>query len=160
MKKILILIFILNSAIYAQKVQMVIDAMKFENFDTKNITIFTENVKITRAGDVIECDKMVLYMKPKTDPNAKKEIEKIVATGNVKFTLKSNQKVYVGHGDKVTYEPQSLRYRILGNGYLEETTEKTVLQGESIYLDQKTGNANVEGSGNKPVRLIMDVETN
>lgn len=161
MKKILLLVFILYSTMYAQKVQMIIDAMKFENYDSKNITVFTQDVKITRLKDVIECDKMVLYTKVSSkDPNAKKEIDKIVATGNVRFTLKSNAKVYKGHGDKVIYEPKYLRYRIIGNGYLEETTENTILKGDSIYLDQKTGNANVEGSQNKPVRLIMDVETN
>lgn len=161
MKKILIMMFLFGVSLYGQKVQMVIDALKFENYDMKNITIFTQNVKITRLEDVIECDKMILYTKPQDlATGTKKEVDKIEATGNVRFTLKSNEKIYKGHGDKVIYEPKKLRYRILGNGYLEELTENTILKGDSIYLDQKTGNANVEGSQNKPVRLIMDVETN
>ncbi|MEA1915567.1 MAG: LptA/OstA family protein [Campylobacterota bacterium] len=161
MKKLSSIVFLLMlmvSGLNAQN-QLIIDAVEFENDDTKGITTFKGNVNIKRIKDVIKCNKMVLYTKPNTSGKSKnKQIEKMVATGNVRFTLYMKEKVYTGHGNKVIYEPQKLKYKIIGNGYLEELKDNTKIYGDTIYLDQKTGYAHIEGNEKKPVRFIMNID--
>ncbi|MEJ5167575.1 MAG: LptA/OstA family protein [Arcobacteraceae bacterium] len=84
--------------------------------------------------------------------------KKYTATGNVDFTVLSNEKVYLGKGDMVVYEPQESRYTIIGNGYLEEKIDGRILYGEKIYLDEITGKAKVVGDDSKPVRFMMKLQ--
>ncbi len=155
---VLFLLALMLSDLNAQN-KLTIDALKFENNDTKGITTFTGKVKIVRIKDVITCNKMVLYTQPNKNGTTKnKKIKKMVSTGNVKFTLYMKDKVYTGHGNTVIYEPEKLKYQIIGNGYLEELKDHTKIMGDKIYLDQSTGYANVEGKDNKPVHFIMNID--
>jgi len=161
MKKLVSIIFmmvVLFSDLNAQN-KLTIDALQFENDDTKGITTFTGKVKIVRINDVITCNKMVLYTQAgKNKKTNNRKIKKMVSTGNVKFKLYMKDKIYTGHGNTVIYEPEKLRYQIIGNGYLEELKDHTKILGDKIYLDQSTGYANVEGKNNKPVHFIMNID--
>jgi lipopolysaccharide export system protein LptA len=161
MKKLIGILFllILTFGELSAKNQLTIDALKFENDDVKGITTFTKKVKITRIKDVITCNKMVLYTTAnKNGKTNNRKIKKMVSTGNVKFKLYMKDKIYTGHGNTVIYEPEKLKYQIIGNGYLEEIKDHTKIFGNKIYLDQSTGYANVEGKDNKPVHFIMNID--
>jgi len=139
--------------------KLIIDAKNFETDDKKGISIFTGNVKLKMGKDRLNSDKLEVFMKP----NAKgknPEPLKYIATGNVDFTIYSNGKHYMGKGNKVIYNPKKLEYTVLGKGYLNEVTEDRKLYGEKIFINQETGNAKVSGTDNKPVRFILNIESN
>lgn len=143
------------------KNKLIIDADKFEAYDNKGLSIFTGNVKMSRMKDKINADKIEVYMTPKKDnePNQKRVALKYIATGKANFDVYTLDKHYIGKGDKIVYSPSKLQYEIIGKGFLEEVNENKALYGEKIYLNQTTGEAKVEGTKNKPVRFIMEIES-
>jgi lipopolysaccharide export system protein LptA len=146
---------LLFSFVFSQD-KLIIDANNFEADDQKGIAIFTGNVKVTKIKDKLNSDKLVVEMT--TNSQNEQTPKKYTATGNVDFTVYSQEKVYLGKGTKVIYEPLKNKYTILGNGYLEEQIDGRILYGEEIYLDEITGSAQVVGNNNKPVRFIMKIQ--
>ena len=154
MKKLLILPLI---ALFLNAEQLIIDAKKFEANDEKGISVFTGNVKLQQGKDRLSADKLNVYITKKI-ANKKREPIKYIATGNVKFKIFSNAKEYEGKGNKVIYNPKTLTYSIYGNGYIKEKTEDKTLYGDEILISQKTGEAKVKGSDEKPVRFILNID--
>jgi lipopolysaccharide export system protein LptA len=140
--------------------KLVIDSTSFESQDNNGILTFTGNVKMTRLKDKLNANKVVVYLTQKEQGSSNKEAEKYIATGDVFFEIFTQTKHYEGKGDKVIYLPKKMQYEIIGNGYLKDITEDKTLLGDTIYIDQKSGNANVKGSKDKPVRFILNIETN
>ena len=155
MKIILALSLILS---LATAEQLVIDAQKFEAYESKGFTLFEGNVKLKRAQDRLNSDKLEVYLSKKTKTK-KSEPLKYIATGNVSFNIVTNGKKYEGKGDKVIYNPKELKYTIIGNGYLKEKVEDKTLYGDRIYINQLTGEANVKGTSDKPVRFILNLDS-
>lgn len=141
----------------AQTERLVIDSTNFETDDAKGITIFTGNVKFRKAKDKLNADRLDIFMKPNTQ-GKNTNPDKYIATGNVSFTIFSNGKHYKGKGNKVIYNPKTLEYTVIGNGYLKEVIEDRELFGEKIFINQATGAAKVNGTKNKPVRFILNIE--
>lgn len=138
--------------------KLIIDSNNFESDDSKGVAVFTGNVKMLRAKDRLNADKVTVYLKNVTKQNKKKEATKYVATGNVSFEVVTQLKHYEGKGDKVIYLPKKQQYEIIGNGYLKDLTEDKTLMGENIFINQTTGNATVKGSKDKPVRFILNIQ--
>ena len=153
--KFFILLFLLVGLVYANE-ELIIDANHFEADDKQGIAIFTGNVKVKKVKDTLNSEKLVVLM-TKNNKNEQTP-KKYTATGNVDFTVLSNEKEYLGKGDMVVYEPLESRYTIIGNGYLEEKIDGRILYGEKIYLDEITGKAKVVGDDNKPVRFMMKLQ--
>ncbi|MDY0320635.1 MAG: LptA/OstA family protein [Arcobacteraceae bacterium] len=153
--KFIIPLILLLSMVYANE-ELIIDANHFEADDKQGIAVFTGNVKVQKVKDKLNSEKLVVLMS-KNDKNEQTP-KKYTATGNVDFTVLSNDKVYLGKGDMVIYEPLESRYTILGNGYLEEKIDGRILYGEKIYLDEITGKAKVVGDDSKPVRFMMKLQ--
>ena len=154
MKKLFLFAFITIS-LNAQ--QLIIDSKKFEANDIKGISVFTGNVKLQQGKDRLNSDKLEVYLSKKT-AKKKREALKYVATGNVSFKLYSNGKAYEGKGDKLIYNIKKSQYSVLGNAFLKEKTEDKSLFGETITINQKTGEAKVKGTKDKPVRFIINIE--
>ena len=74
------------------------------------------------------------------------------------FEIITKEKHYIGNGDKVIYSPQKEEYTILGNGYLQEKNDDRKVYGDTIFVNQLTGEARVKGSEQKPVRFIINIE--
>lgn len=140
--------------------KLIIDSNNFVSDDAKGIAIFTGDVKMLRIKDKLNANKVEVYLNTPNDQNQKREATKYVATGNVSFEIFTALKHYEGKGEKVIYLPQKLQYEIIGNGYLKDITEDKTLIGETIFINQKTGNATVKGSKDKPVRFILNIESN
>lgn len=153
MKKLFVFFMFLGFC-YAE--QLIIDSKHFEADDTSGIAIFTGNVKMTKSQDIITTDKMTVYMM--ADKNGKKIPKEYVAVGNTDFKIVTNQKVYSGKGDKVIYDPNKLKYTIIGNGFLFDETLDRKLYGNEIYINELTGEAEVKSDGQKPVRFIIKIE--
>lgn len=155
LNRYLILISFLCINLFANK--LVIDAAKFELNEKEGISIFSGNVKMKKVNDRIDAQKIEVYTS-KPDEDGKREMKKFIATGSVYFTVYAENKIYQGKGDKVEYNPEEMKYIITGNGFVEEKVEGTKLFGELIYLDEKSGEAEIKGDKKKPVRFIMDLK--
>ena len=147
---------ICSTILFAQTETLTIDAQNFEADDKKGISIFTGNVKITMGQDRLNAQRVDVYFT--TDKDNKKVPLKYEATGKADFEIVTTDKHYFGNGDKVIYSPQKEEYTILGNGFLQEKNEDRKVYGDTIYVNQLSGEARVKGSEQKPVRFIINVE--
>jgi lipopolysaccharide export system protein LptA len=152
--RIFLIVSIICSFLFSEK--LIIDANNFEAYDEKGLSIFTGNVKMVKVKDELESDRLEVYLSEKK-ANTKREPLKYIATGNVKFKVKTADKLYEGKGDKVVYEPKKMQYVITGNGFLKEVSEDKRLFGNKIVINQVSGEAKVSGSEDKPVRFIIDL---
>lgn len=146
-----------STLLFAATEKLIIDAKNFETNDAKGITTFTGDVKFRMTKDKLDSQRLEIYMKPNTKGKVKQPL-KYIASGKASFEIHTNGKVYKGKGEKIIYNPIKQEYTVIGNGYIKEETEKRELFGETIYINQITGNAKVEGSSNKPVRFIINVD--
>lgn len=156
--KYLFIALLASTLLFAKTDKLIIDAKNFEANDAKGISIFTGDVKLTKAKDLLLADKLEVYMTPNV-PGTPRTPIKYIATGKVEFEIVSNGKEYEGKGDKVIYNPAKQQYTIIGNGFLKEKIEDRKLYGDKIYINQLTGEAKVSGTKNKPVRFILNVES-
>ena len=147
---------ICSTFLFAQSETLVIDAQNFEADDKKGISTFTGNVKIKMGQDTLNAQKVDIYFT--TDKNNSKVPLKYEATGKADFEIVTKDKHYLGNGDKVIYSPQKEEYTILGNGYIEEKNDNRKIYGDTIYINQLSGEARVKGSEQKPVRFIINVD--
>ena len=154
--KYLIGTLICSVLLFAQTETLMIDAQNFEGDDKKGISIFTGNVKIKMNKDILNAQKVDIYFV--TDKNNNKVPLRYEATGKVDFEIVTADKHYIGNGDKVIYYPQKEEYTILGNGFLQEKNDDRKVYGDTIFVNQLTGEARVKGSEQKPVRFIINVD--
>ena len=154
--KYLIGTLLCSTILFAQTETLVIDAQNFEADDKKGISTFTGNVKIKMGQDKLNAEKVDVYFTTDKD-NAKVPL-KYEATGKADFEIVTAEKHYIGNGDKIIYSPQKEEYTIIGNGFLQEKNDDREIYGETIYVNQLTGEAKVKGSEKKPVRFIINVE--
>lgn len=155
--KFLISLLITTTLLFSASEKLVIDAKNFETNDVNGITIFSGDVKLKKAKDKLNSNKLEIYMKPNSKGKNRQPL-KYIATGNASFEIHTNGKIYIGKGNKIIYNPLKQEYTVLGNGYLKETIEDRELFGEKIFINQLTGNARVSGSEEKPVRFILNIE--
>lgn len=154
--KYLIGTLICSTLLLAQSETLMIDAQNFEADDKKGLSIFIGNVKIKMGEDKLNADRVDVYFA--TDKNNAKVPLKYEATGKADFEIITKEKHYIGNGDKVIYSPQKEEYTILGNGFLQEKNDNRKVYGDTIYVNQLTGEARVKGSEQKPVKFIINVE--
>lgn len=145
-----------STMLFAQTETLIIDAQNFQADEKNGISIFTGNVKIKMGQDKLNAQKVdVVFV---TDKNNNKIPLKYEATGNADFEIITKEKHYIGNGDKIIYSPQKEEYTIIGNGFIHEKNDDRKIYGDTIYVNQLTGEAKVKGSGNKPVRFIIQVD--
>lgn len=154
--KYLIGALLCSSILFAQTQTLIIDAQNFQADEKNGISIFTGNVKIKMGEDKLNAQKVDIFFV--TDKNNNKIPLKYEATGNADFEIVTKAKHYVGNGDKIIYSPQKEEYTIIGNGFLHEKRDDRKIYGDTIYVNQLTGEAKVKGSENKPVRFIIQVD--
>jgi len=145
------MILILSSTLYGDKVEITSISMEAKNLK-KEVT-FIENVKIKQVDSWLNADKVVVFF----DEN--NETKKYDATGNVEFEFINKEKKtsYKGKAKKVTYFPIKDLYILKGKAVVNDTINNRTIKGDLINLDMTTGDANVEGKNNKPVKFIFDM---
>ncbi len=137
--------------------KLVIDALDFKMDDKKGISIFTGDVKMKMSKDRLNAQKVEIFFK---DTNDGKTPTKYIATGKVDFVINTEEKHFIGNGEKLIYEPAKQKYQVIGNGYLEDVNTKRKIYGEEIFVDQVSGEASVKGTEKKPVRFIINLDNN
>jgi len=147
----------LTTFLLAQTQQLTIDAKNFEADDKKGISIFTGDVKIKMGKDKLNAQKVEVFFISKNG-STNKIPSKYIASGKVDFEIVTDLKHYIGNGDKIIYSPIKQEYTVLGNGFLQEKNDDRKIYGDKIYVNQLTGEAKVNGSDNKPVRFIINID--
>jgi len=149
--KILLIIPILLSSLCANKVE--ITSLKMVAKNIKKEVTFLENVKIKQVDSWLNADKVVVFF------NENNETKKYDATGNVEFEFKNikDKKDYKGKANMVTYFPIKDLYILKGKAIVNDKLNGRTIKGDIINLDMTTGDANVEGKKDKPVKFIFDM---
>ncbi len=149
MRLILLLVF----ALLLQAENIEITSKKFEASQKELISKFLGSVVVKRAQDRIEADEVVIYFNKKHKPI------KIVAKGNVRFSIvDKNKKRYSGSAKQIIYFPNKKEYLLRGDVHIEQMPEKKKLFAQEIYLNLQSSKLNVQGSYNKPVKMIINIE--
>ncbi|MBS9782454.1 MAG: lipopolysaccharide transport periplasmic protein LptA [Arcobacter sp.] len=156
MRYFIILLASMSLVFAATTQKLIIDAKEFMANDKKGISSFKGNVKIQMNKDKLSANEVDIFFKSK-DKNTKTPT-KYIANGNVKFTIVTHKKHYVGKGNKIIYSPIKQEYTVIGNGFLEEKNDGRKIYGDKIYVNQQTGEARVSGSDKKPVRFIINIK--
>ncbi len=146
----ILLFFLLSHILFAQKVEIVSDSMKAE--DLKKEVHFVGNAHLKKIDDWLNADEVIVYF----DEN--NETKKYEALGSVTFEFKNEKGHYTGSADKVTYYPAKSEYVLSGKAIIDDLLNKRHVNGDVIMLDMLTGNAEVQGSKQKPVKFTFDVE--
>ena len=154
--KYLIGTLLCSTLLLAQTETLIIDSQDFQADDKEGVSIFTGNVKIKMGQDKLNADRVDVFFT--TDKNNAKVPLKYEATGKADFEIVTKDKHYIGNGDKIIYSPQKEEYTIIGNGFLQEKNDDRKVYGDTIFVNQLSGEARVKGSENKPVRFMINVE--
>lgn len=156
MKIFLILAFSF-SLLFSKSEILEIDAINFSADDKKGISTFTGSVKVKMGEDRLNANKVDIFFETDKKTNNKVPL-KYEATGDADFKIISKDKHYEGKGDKIIYNPKKEEYTIIGNGFVHEKNDDRKIYGEHIYINQLSGEANVKGDSNKPVKFIINVD--
>jgi len=146
----IVLWVLLTVNIYAEKVNVTSTTMTAE--DLKKEVHFMGNAKVVQGKSWIHGDEIIVYF----DEN--NETKKYEANGKVTFEFDQEKNFYRGSADKVTYFPVESKYILTGHAIVDDIVNKRHVNGDEIVLDTVTGNANVKGSKNKPVKFIFNTK--
>lgn len=134
--------------------EMVIKSNKLELDDNRKVVIFTGDVNAKREDFVINCQKLVVFYKSlpgkKGEGEGKTEVDKIVATGQVKIShaqgglATAEKAVYYQRDEKVVLTESPVVKR--GNDFVE---------GDRITMYLKENRSVVESSGDRKVRAVI-----
>ena len=106
---------------------------------------FKGNVVVTRDDYIIHADSITMFFTKKTKTNAKEKnkIDKIIATGNVKF-ISGKRKAYAGRA-VYTYKNEVL---VLTENNPKVITDGNSVTGEKITVFQRDDRITIEGGVN------------
>ena len=150
MKKWLGWLLLGSLSLWAEQVEVVAD--RFSADETKLRSEFVGNVKVTKGKDVLVANQVVITFDEKRQPL------KYVATGNAEATVTLKDKTYFVKGQKLTYEPSTLRYTVEKDAFLHEKETDKKVYGDVITVNQTQGTYEVDGKASKPVKFIFQVE--
>jgi len=152
MKMIISMIYILCvTSLYAQELKIVADV--FEGNETKGISFFKGNVKISKGLDELNASSVYVFTSKDRKPI------KYSAEGNVTINIVTKSGAhYSGRADKVIFNPESEKYEFYDNVRLEQIDQKKKIIGDAVIVDIKNGTAIAKGDEKKPVIMIFDVK--
>ena len=145
----IIFVILLTGSLYAEKVEVTSDSMNAK--DAKKEVHFMGNVTVKEGKSWIHSDTLIVYF---DENNETKEYQ---ALGSATFELQKEKSHYKGSADKITYFPVKSEYILIGKAVVDDLINKRHVNGEKIILNDKTGDANVQGSRKKPVKFIFDM---
>lgn len=129
-----------------------IEAQKVSSDERKGITTAEGSVHMVKEKDVLNADKVNIYM----DKNRKPL--KFEAIGKVDFILFTEDgRELRGKSNTLIYLIQENEYQLIGNAQVQEIGKPNFLKGERIILNNENGYANVESDKSAPVRVIIDL---
>jgi len=151
MKYLLIVIFLLQTALFSQELK--IKADEFRGDQDKGISVFTGHVRIKKVNDELNASKVTVY----TDKNNKPI--KFIAVGNASFVIQTEKGArYSGVAQKVIYYPLKKEYHFFQNVHLKQLDDKKEIFGDEVILNAIDGKAYAKGVAKEPVIMIFDIK--
>ncbi|MEA3315356.1 MAG: LptA/OstA family protein [Campylobacterota bacterium] len=152
--KLYIIVIFCITFLYAEENYLNIDAEHFEANQSNNILKFQDNVKMVENKNILLCQSLIINTT--ISKNSSKQIPKDYnATGDVSFTLYTQDNIFKVKGDTVLYYPLTKKYIIIGNGHLEDTKNHKKLTANKIYIDAITGHTKIDGDKDKPIKFRL-----
>lgn len=133
--------------------QVEISAERFFADEKKGENVLSGNVVVKRDKDVLHANKLLVIT------NKKRKAVKYIATGNARFEIVLQDKLYKGSGDELIYDVNNDSYEIIGNAFVEEVESKKKVIGEKITIDRKQEMYSVISSEQKPAKFVFELET-
>ncbi|AJC84549.1 LptA/OstA family protein [Campylobacter peloridis] len=148
-RTIIILCLLKVFTMAAQKIE--VHAKDFYLDEKNQISVLSGDVEVKKAKDVLNSQKLVIYMK-------NKQPIKYVATKDAKFKIIMNDKIYHGSGDEFVYEVKKDIYEINGNAKIIELQTNKQLFGDKIIVDRKNMTYRVVSKDKKPAKFVFEVK--
>ncbi len=148
--KFLTILLLLTNFLLAQQVE--ISADTFEADENKMHSILKGHVLLKKGEDEVHAQKMTILFDAKNRPT------EYLATGEITFSIHTNNQHFEGHAQKLRYNPHTQKYEISGNAFLYDKTLNRKLYGESIMIDRRNGKSTINGSEKRPVKFIFEVK--
>lgn len=140
------------SLVFAFANQVEISAEHFFADEKKGENVLSGNVVVKRDKDILYASKLVVMT------NKKRKATKYIATGNTRFEIILQDKLYKGSGDELIYDVSNDSYEINGNASVEETQSKKKVTGDKIFIDRKQEVYSVISNEQKPAKFVFELE--
>ncbi len=151
MRQIILLTLFLLISVQAEQLKII--AESFNGDEKTGITIFQGDVKIQKGADELNASTVTIY----TD--AKRKPTKYIATGNVSFYIKTeNKSIYKGKAQKAIFVPAKSEYHFYTDVHIEQLDEKKEINGEEVVISTIEGKARAKGGKSKPVIMTFEIE--
>ena len=150
-KQLLFLVTFGLFALHAQELKIISD--NFKGDQSKGVSVFTGNVKVTKGTDELNASKVTIY----TDA-ARKPI-KYVAEGDVSFYIVTEIKErYRGKSQMAVYLPNESEYQFTKKVDLIRLDDYRRIKGDKVVLNEEKGFANADSIGDEPVIMIFTLD--
>jgi len=150
-KQLLFLVTFGALASYAQELKIISD--NFKGDQSKGISIFTGNVKVTKGSDELNASKVTIYT------NSTRKPIKYVAEGDVSFYIVTQIKErYRGQAQTVVYLPNESEYQFTKKVDLIRLDDYRRIKGDKVVLNEEKGFANADSIGDEPVVMIFTLD--
>jgi lipopolysaccharide export system protein LptA len=150
-KQLLLLALFLTNTLGAQELKVLSD--NFKGDQTKGLSIFTGNVKVTKGFDELNASKVTIY----TDADRKPT--KYIAEGAVSFYIVTEMgEKYRGKSQRAIYLPNESEYQFYEKVDLIRLDDFRRVKGDKVVVNEIRGFANADSAGGEPVLMIFTME--
>lgn len=129
-----------------------VSAKNFQSDMKKGITELQGEVVVTKGGDTLWADKVIIETDKKNRP------QKYTAIGNVRFHTKMPDKEMKGKAKKAIYDVAKDEYQLIDNAMIEEIGKQNTIKGNVIVFNPQTQEASIKGSNQKPGVITFIIE--
>jgi len=136
--------------IYAESLEVTAD--NFTHIDKEHRAVFEGNAHATQGKSRIDAKKFIVYF---DNNNTAREYQ---AIGNVRFNIVRPDQHVKGSCRHLTYRVQEETYLLEGNAKLVDLLNKRQMEGERVFLDNKTGRASAKSGKQGPVKFIFQMK--
>lgn len=151
MKRLLFFMTFLTLVLHAEQLKIISD--NFKGDQTKGISIFTGNVKITKGHDELNASKVTIY----TD--ASRKPVKYLAEGAVSFYLVTEMgEKYQGKSQIAIFMPNEKEYQFYKKVDLIRLDDYRRVKGDKVIVNTIAGYSSADSSGDEPVVMIFTLE--
>ena len=139
------------TVVWGQELNVLSD--NFKGDQTKGVSVFTGNVKVTKGSDELNATKVTIY----TD-KARKPV-KYIAEGNVSFYIVTEGgEKYKGVSQRAIYLPNEAEYQFYTKVDLIRIDDFRRVKGDKVVVNENQGFANANSSGGEPVLMTFTLE--
>ncbi|WP_295737417.1 lipopolysaccharide transport periplasmic protein LptA [uncultured Helicobacter sp.] len=138
--------------VWGQDEILQVSAKSFKSDMKKGITELQGEVVVTKGGDTLWADKVIIETDKKNRP------QKYTAIGNVRFHTKMPDKEMKGKAKKAIYDVAKDEYQLIDNAMIEEIGKQNTIKGNVIVFNPQTQEASIKGSNQKPGVITFIIE--